>query len=193
MKGIQILLALLTTLVVTGFRYENVWIIDAKSQLAIHGSTNLTNFTCKFDCYNGGDTLQFVKNIAACELQFSRNRMTIPVRGFDCGVRQISRDFWETLKSETYPELDISFRSLQDIGHGNGDSVKGIVDITLAGVTVRYTIFYSVTQYKNTILLKGNHPVCFSDFNLKAPEKLQGLIKVRETLNVEFNLVLTPV
>jgi hypothetical protein len=193
MKRVSIISVIIVAFLSSGFTEKGIWIIDSDSQLTIHGSTNLTNFTCKIDCYTGNDTLHFVKNYTACELQFSRNRMTIPIRSFDCGAKQISQDFWKTLKSETYPQLDINFRSLQNLVVKNNTYVNGVVDITLAGVTARYTIRYHVTQHKNTILLKGIHPVYFSDFNLVAPEKLQGLIKVKEALNVEFNLVLIEV
>jgi hypothetical protein len=193
MKRVSKVLVIIIAFLSSGFVDKDIWIIDHKSQLTIHGSTNVTNFTCRMDCYSGSDTLEFVRDYVACELQFSRNRMTIPVRSFDCGARQISNDFWKTLKSEKYPQLDINFRSLQNLDVKENSSINGVVDITLAGVTARYTIRYQVTQYKNTILLKGIHPVYFSDFNLEAPEKLQGLIKVNECLNVEFNLVLKEV
>jgi hypothetical protein len=81
--------------------------------------------------------------------------------------------------------------SLQNPTYTNNSCVNGVVDITLAGVTKRYTIQFSVVRSnQNSIFLKGTHPVAFSDFDLDAPEKLAGLIKVREVLNVEFNLVL---
>jgi len=186
MKRASVILIVAITFLSSGFSDKGIWIIDADSQLSIHGSTNVSTFTCKIDCYRGSDTLHFVTNYAACELQFSRNRMTIPIRNFDCGSRQISKDFWKTLKSETYPQLDINFRSLQNLTVKNNSWINGVVDISLAGVTSRYTIRYRVTLDKNTILLKGTHPVNFSDFNLQAPEKLQGLIKVDEVLNVNL-------
>jgi hypothetical protein len=72
----------------------------------------------------------------------------------------------------------------------NNNCINGIVDITLAGITAEYTIRYHATRDKNIIMLKGTQPVNFSDFKLEAPEKLKGLIKVNESLKVEFNLVL---
>lgn len=177
----------------SSFTEKNLWVIDQESQLTIHGSTNVNKFACKIDCYVGKDTLQFVRNYKAREIQFSKNQMTIPTRSFDCGSKQISKDFWRTLKSETYPHLEINFLSLQNIVIKNNSNINGVVDITLAGVTARYIICYKVSQSRNTILLKGFHRVSFADFNLEAPQKLQGLIKVNESLNVEFNLVLTEV
>lgn len=175
----------------SGFSKKGIWIIDAESRLSIQGSSNVNNFICKIDYCTGTDTLQYEENNSTREMRFTRSRMTIPIRSFDCGSKPISKDFWKTLKAETYPELDIYFISLQNLYFKNNSNIKGIVDITLAGVTARYTIRYQVSiKDDGTVLLKGTHAVNFSDFRLKAPKKLKGLIKVKEVLNVEFNLVL---
>lgn len=185
-----IALALLSS----GFADKGIWIIDAESQLTIQGSTNVNEFVCKVAYYSGTDTLQFVENNERKELHFTRSRMTVPVRSFDCGAKPISKDFWKTLKAETYPDMNIDFISLQNLYFRNNCYIDGVVDITLAGVTTRYKIKYFVTvKDDGTVLLKGSHAVNFSDFQLQAPEKLSGLIKVKEALNVDFNLLLKEV
>lgn len=190
MKNSGIIILMLVFLTGTGFTEKGFWIIDTNSVLTIHGSTNINNFSCTMDCYIGGDTLRYVKSGTGYVLS-SNSPMTIPVNNFECNTRQISNDFRRTLNAETYPRLNINFRSIQNPVYTNNSCVNGIVDITLADVTTRYTIQFNVVRSKqNTILLNGIHPVAFSDFNLEAPEKLSGLIKVREVLNVEFNLVL---
>lgn len=172
---------------------SGTWIIGAGTKLAIQGSTNVNKFTCRFDYYYGSDTLQYLRNYLSGKLNFSNNRMIIPVHSFDCGAKQISNDFRKTLKAESYPELMIAFRSLENPFNQNDCFIDGVIDITLAGVTTTYTVRYMVRLEKNTIFLNGTHPVNFSDFRLEAPTKLQGLIKVEEVLNVEFNLVLKEV
>jgi len=191
MKTTGILAGIVTALMCCGFAFKGAWIIDAESRLTIQGSTNVNDFICKIDYCTGTDTLRCVENNSTQELQFTRSRMIVPIRSFDCGSKPISKDFWKTLKAEKYPELTINFISLQNQYFKNNSNIKGIVDITLAGVTARYTICYHVTLRSNdTVLLKGMHAVKFSDFQLVAPEKLVGLIKVKEGLKVEFNLVL---
>jgi hypothetical protein len=194
MKNIRWLMILTIALFCSGFTAtKDTWIIDPQSKLAIHGSTNVNTFTCEVDSYSGFDTLRYLNNLAACELQFIKNRMTIPIRKFDCGSRQISKDFWATLKSETYPQLDINFISLKNNSVEDDTFVTGTVDIRLAGVTARYNIRFQMRNSKGNVLLSGSHPVNFGDFRLRAPEKLNGLIRVKEALRVEFHLVLKSV
>jgi hypothetical protein len=194
MKTITILMILAASMAGSGFKSKGIWVIDAESQLTIQGSTNVNEFSCKIDYCTGTDTLQYVQANSTRELRFTRSRMTVPVRSFDCGAKPISKDFWKTLKAETHPNLEINFVSLQNIFFKDRTNIQGVVDITLAGVTTRYTICYDVTLQRNgNVLLNGTHAVNFSDFQLKAPEKLKGLIKVKEVLHVEFNLVLKEV
>ena len=192
MKRIILTAMLATILLGSSSSDSGTWIIVAGTKLAILGSTNVNKFTCRFDYYNN-DTLRYLRNHRTGKLNFSNNQMIIPVRSFDCGAKQISADFRKTLKSESYPELTIAFRSLENPFKHNDCFIDGVIDITLAGVTTTYTVGYLVRLDKNTIFLNGIHPVNFSDFGLEAPTKLQGLIKVDDVLNVEFNLVLKEV
>jgi hypothetical protein len=194
MNRIMTMLITVVALCGSGFTSTGIWVIDAESQLTIQGSTNVNDFTCKMEYCTGTDTLQYIEDTPISELRFTRSRMSVPVRSFDCGAKPISKDFWKTLKAATHPNLEINFISLQNIPFKNKTNVKGIVDITLAGVTTRYSICYKVTLRDNgTIVLNGIHTVNFADFQLVAPEKLKGLIKVKELLKVEFNLVLKEV
>ena len=175
----------------TGFTSKGIWIIDAESRLTIHGSTNVNDFICTIEYCTGTDTLQYSENNSKGELRFTRGRMTVPVRSFDCGAKPISKDFWKTVKAERYPNLEINFISLENLSFRDKRNIKGVVDITLAGMTTRYDIWYRVSLNEHgNIFLTGVHAVNFADFQLVAPEKLQGLIKVKESLKVQFNLVL---
>ena len=181
-------------LLVSGFSDRGIWIIDAQSQLTIQGSTNVNDFFCRVEYCAGTDTLQYQQDNDRGQMLFTRSRMTVPVRSFDCGAKPISKDFWKTLKADTYPQLEINFISLETPNFRDGKNIRGAVSIKLAGVTARYSICYQVNVYENgNVWLKGNHAVNFSDFELEAPEKLKGLIRVKEVLNVEFNLMLTKV
>ena len=192
MKKINISL-FIVVLFCSSFSNQGAWVIDSDSKLLIHGATNVNHFTCRVSSYLGRDTLRYSINYVAREIQFTDSRMVISIRDFDCGSKQISRDFRNALRSDDYPRLAISFISLQNIAIKNGAAIKGIVDITLAGVTTRYGIQFVLHVNEENIFLSGIQPINFADFRLKAPEKLNGLIRVRDIVNVEFQMVLQAV
>jgi hypothetical protein len=192
MKTINKIQILIIVLFCSGFYNEGTLVVDANSSLVIRGATNISRFTCSVESYGGHDTLHYFNNYVSSELQFASNRMTIPIVNFDCGSRQISRDFRETLKSDQHPHLNIRFISLSGNSIINQKQINGRMDITLAGVTRRYTVAFITSITNGDVVLSGKQAVNFADFNLKAPEKFSGMIRVRNTLYVEFYLVLKP-
>lgn len=178
-------------LICSSFTEQRSWVIDPESRLSIHGSTNVNSFRCNLRQYHNNDTLEFIRNSESIETKFTRNRMRVPVKGFNCGNNQITRDFLATLKSESYPHLEIFFRSFRYHSIKDNSYIDGTVDITLAGATKRYTVRYFARKPNDdTILLTGTQAVNFGDFKLEPPQKMMGLIQVQECLEVNFDLTL---
>lgn len=170
------------------------WVITPQSHIIINGATNVNNFTCRMEKYVGSDTLVYNAKGSDCTLQVGHSQLNIPLSNFNCGSPMITEDFQSALKADRYPVMNIKFLSLPDIESVlSGDTNRGRMAITLAGVTKTYEIECSVrhTRY-NTVILSGRNSVCFSDFHLPAPKKMLGLIRVQEGLEVEFELHLKP-
>lgn len=166
------------------------WVIDYNSQLFIHGQTNVNSFTCFISCYNSNDTLTYQADTKSKTLEFDQNMMIIPIFNFNCGNNLITKDFRTTVKADKNPYLNISFVSLEQNSGSVAD--KGLLEITLAGVTRRVSVKFTQTKKGDFLQLSGNHSVCFSDFALQAPARMLGLVKVEEDLRVEFKLLIRP-
>lgn len=166
------------------------WVIDYNSQLLIHGQTNVNRFTCLIGCYNSMDTLQYESDKSGGRMVFADNAMTIPVYNFNCGNNLITKDFRSTVKAEQFPYLTLSFVSLDK--QESCTRASGVLNISLAGVSRPVNVQFNMTRKGDFILLTGKHAVSFGDFQLQAPERMLGLVKVEETLNVEFSLLLRP-
>jgi hypothetical protein len=191
MKYFLSLLLLLTLTATVRIEERGKWVIDYNSQLMIHGKTNVSSFTCFISCYNSTDTLNYELNTATKNLIFDKNKMVIPVFNFNCGNTMITKDFRQTVNVDKYPYLNIAFLSLDR--NGEDDLASGKMEITLAGVVKTATIHFNLKPKGDFIQLTGRHAVSFSDFNLQAPERMMGLVKVKEDLLVEFNLLIRPV
>jgi YceI-like domain len=163
-------------------------IIGPETRLIIHGQTNVNSFQCKMDFYTKLDTLAYTTDNDGCMLFFKENKMNIPVHTFDCENKLINKDFYQVLKSDRYPFVQIQFVALER--WAGAPNIGGTAYITLAGVTRPFTIHYQVNSTTKQLLLKGHQKICFSDFGLEAPQKMMGLIKVQDNLEVEFHLAL---
>ena len=65
------------------------------------------------------------------------------------------------------------------------------MNITIAGITRTYKIDCSLMNCSENTLLIGSQKIMLSDFKLKPPEKLYGLVKVDDEITVNFSIILT--
>lgn len=166
------------------------WVVEKTSSLDISGRTNVSRFSCSLPTHAAPDTISFVQTGQAVTL---RGVMRLSIADFDCHSRMMTGDLRKTLKADVYPDLILRFIDLERMPASgvDEDRVRGWVEITLAGVCRRFCIDYSVCRPRDgAISLTGARDLCFSDFGLAPPQKMCGLVKVSNTLQVRFTLAL---
>lgn len=166
------------------------WVIEKNSSLNIQGETNVNSFQCDVTEYLDNDTLFYANDEVSRKLSFTNSSLWIDIKKFDCHSRLITNDFREALKSDKNPSLKITFLSLDQFTNPcSSQFIKGVVDVSLANVTKRTELCYTIkTLPGNRIELQGSHLFTFSDFNLKAPKKMAGLIRTKDRIKVNFLL-----
>ncbi len=169
---------------------QSRWVIERNSSLNIQGETNINNFQCDVTEYLKPDTLAYTENNDIKKLSFTNSCLLVDVKRFDCHNRFITDDFRAALKADENPNLKIVFLTIDQFSANcNSQSVKGIVEIGLARLIRRVEIDYTIkTLPGNRIQMNGSHIFSFSDFNLKAPRKLAGLIRTKDLIKVNFQL-----
>jgi hypothetical protein len=166
------------------------WVIQKSSNLCIEGRSNINSFRCDITEYLQPDTICLFKDVQTMKPFPMKGGLSIRIKGFDCHQKHITNDLRKTLKADEQPALKIN---LLNIGYYNGnvENIRGWVSIELAGVIKRTEIDYQVRSSNPGFLqLNGSRKLKFSDFGLKPPQKLAGLIKVEEELTVRFQLML---
>ncbi len=166
------------------------WIIDKSSVFVIQGKSNVAPFTCQTAQYLNKDTITIYRDANPhTPLSFSGG-LKVLIRWFNCEQQVMTKEMWRTLKEKEKPEMKIT---LINVGRyeRNGEKVLGVVEVELAGVVKRFEILFEVNNsHKNILSFSGIRQFRFSDFRLKAPNKLAGLIKVEEDILVRFKISL---
>jgi hypothetical protein len=163
-------------------------VISESSSLTVNGSTNVNKFSCEIPAYDQIDTLTITRNGKGITLA---GNIGLSVQSFDCHNTMMTRDLRKTLKEKQYPRLYIQFLSLSEIPgvSAKTQTITGLVNIELAGVTKQFEINYQIsTDAAKVIHLLGSKAINFSDFNLIPPRKLGGMIKTNDQLSVTFHL-----
>lgn len=171
------------------------WAVQKTSSLKIEGSSNVNRFACEVQGYFQTDTIAFTPAQDVTRVVPLSGSLTVDVAGFDCQNRMLTKDLRKTLRSDAHPKLEVRFISLERIPflQDNKDQLKGVVEVELAGVSKRFEIDYSLLKQGGNLQLDGHREFNFSDFRLKAPQRLGGMIRVKDQFNVRFHLNLQQV
>ncbi|HNP07585.1 MAG TPA: YceI family protein [Cyclobacteriaceae bacterium] len=169
------------------------FIVLPSSKITIDGKTNVNSFRCAITQYVGRDTLVLQEGGRNKKPFFKKGYVGLEAARFDCGVQLMTNDFWKTIKYKEYPVVSIEFISFErtlQLTSGN-DIFKGRMQISLAGVTRPFEMNCTIeVEESGLIHFKGGRQFTFSDFNLEAPSKMMGLVKVENEIEVSFHLVL---
>jgi len=116
----------------------------------------------------------------------------IPIREFRASNQMMYSDFLEMMKESEYPIIEIYFKrkQLNRVHSGNYNSCPDI-RITIAGVTRVYKIDCSILPCAENMFIQGEKKLKLTDFHLKPPVKLKGLVKVSDEINVNFGFMIT--
>ncbi len=165
-------------------------IILNESKLRINGTSNVTDFECKYANNFEVDTLSHQLEITNDSVLVSGDSLPLTIDSFDCGKRAINKDFRNTLKSKEYPNIDIT---LLEVYSENGQPKSASIAISLGGATQQYVVsLVEETNDGKVVAISGTQKLKLSDFNLEPPRALFGLIKVRDELVVSFELLVKP-
>lgn len=168
------------------------WVIQKTSSLNIAGHTNVNSFACAVNQYTRPDTITCIYNKDQRSAGITlKGSLLIDVDAFDCHNRPMTSELKKTLKQPQYPYLKIAFLSLEKMPdpQSRNESVKGWVNIEMAGVCKRFEINYELMVKNDACIeLIGCRTFCFSDFDLEPPQKMGGVIRVKNEIDVQFHL-----
>ncbi|MDX9946163.1 MAG: hypothetical protein RBS38_02275 [Bacteroidales bacterium] len=156
------------------------------SYLVIMGESNVNRFSFTF------------KNPPPDQVSNPRNNMLwngtelfIPVRDFEASNPHMYKDFLHQMQESRFPYISIRFIDFSTEKHTDSVShLKYNVGITLAGVTRVYAIDCELVSCGNNSTIRGAEMLKLTDFNIPPPQKLNGLIKVRNEISVSFSLMI---
>lgn len=171
--------------------YHKVSILS--SWITIHGETNINNFHCNLNkSTDKGNIL--VKNVWSNDkLDFEGFELSYEVADFECGLQAMNNDFQALLRAHEEPFLRLQLNSLflnPDNENFETLDVDAEVVVAIAGMKRKIEVFQS--QVKNHtsahLTLMGRKELLMSDFNIEAPTKFFGMVKVDDSIEIEFEI-----
>ena len=158
------------------------------SYLVITGESNVNEFELVWTSGSMGD----FKGNELTTVDSSFLIYSIPVKDFEANNFIMYEDFIKLMKAEEFPRIVLKIPQDQlKLLYSGGTNDNPEIFITIAGVTRKFNVQCSVLLcQENSFILNGTQKVNLKDFQMTPPVKLQGLVKVREEINVSFAIII---
>ncbi len=167
--------------------------IHPDSRVAIQGTTNVNNFACvsESDLPHG----VFLAETSETDntIEFSDAVLKLQVESFDCLNRRMNRDLQDAMGAPAHPEILIRLLEAtpvenQAAAENNQLLVK--MAISLNGVVKNTQVVIDYNQIEPYLFsFVGSKELNMTDFNIDPPSPALGLIKVRDKITIQFNLL----
>ena len=191
----KILITIILVLFLPNAEGLNKYYVELKSESAfkIHGLTNINSFDFTYFIKNSPVVLCPLVNHTDSLYNITIADFQMPLQSFETDNPQMKQDFLDLVKEKQYPTMTISVRNFYILHTNNFNNCvkkKGtaIVAITLGGITKLYSIQFIINGKDKAFSIEGHQTLNIRDFNLEPPTKFFGLVQVKETIEIDFNL-----
>ena len=117
--------------------------------------------------------------IEAFELAVSAATLSSPKDGVD-------KNMHKALKVEQFPDITFTLARLESAP----GSVRGVGTLRIAGVEREVALVLTTERRGNTLVVKGRLPLLMTDYGIKPPTALLGMLKTDPKVTVTFEAIL---
>ena len=162
-------------------RYE----IAPESRFWIDGTATTGRWTCEAADVSGhgasGDGALSVE-------------IAIPVRDLDCGSGVMNRDLARALGADDHPDIAFTLDHAEPVGTepapGTWVPVEATGTLRLAGADRQITVqAEGRRQPDGRVEVRGRHALLMTDFGVRPPSHVAGLVRARDAVVARFELV----
>lgn len=170
---------------------------NAGSRVWIEGGSNVRNWSCRATTFDAKVELDAQEgpgtDAAALAASIQRVSVKLSARDLKCGNRKMERDLYTALKANDplVPSTIIGlFAATSESRQGSVLETHGT--IAVAGVEKPVTVQISTELMADgSVKASGSVPLLMTDFGVKPPVGLFGLIRSKNAVVVKFELLVS--
>jgi len=167
--------------------------IEQGSQLSIQGTTNVNSFECFSKQAFNQQAVQLAIDPVTKAVSFDRAVLHIKVKELDCDNNKMNADLCDALNYERFPNITIKLHDAK--------LVSGSISSEWSEIIVNATLKITDQERRVELRAKGkivdggryrfvaNKALKMTDFGVEPPTALMGLIRVRDEITINFDLV----
>lgn len=151
------------------------------SYVNILGTTNINEFNCSYEASLPKEEFQVTLLRKEGVIEVQHEALFLKVVSFKCPNSEMTKDFHDLLRYTDYPFIIFKVQKIID------NKIAEIM-IEMAGEQKTYQIKIENDQDENSLICNTTMQICITDFGLEAPEKFFGMVKVNDTITVDFKI-----
>ena len=166
--------------------------LQPESKLWVEGKSTIRGFSCTAN--EVGAVVDAVPNgiaqVSAAQKGVRAVRITVPAEKLDCGNGTMNEHMRKAIKLSDNPAIEFTMASY-DVSKAT-EGVAGTLTGTLklGGVAKTIAVPATASAENGALHVIGGYELKMSDFDLTPPSLMFGRIKVRDEVNVKFDLLL---
>ncbi len=168
--------------------------VSPGSSMWIEGRSNVNSFRCTTEAIEGHG---MIANTGTGGVRAASVVLTAGIDTFDCGKQGMNRDMQKALKAEEFPEIRFELDSASidpDFASSVSHQIVARGRLTLAGRERPVDMTVTAEPLPNKgFRVTGSLPLLMTDYGVKPPRKVLGLIRVRDAIVVHFDISTTQV
>lgn len=169
------------------------------SRVWIEGGSNLRNWSCAAQAFDARVELEVANRTRADTGTLAglvqRVSVQVAVRDLKCGNRKMEKDLYRALKAEdaSTPTYILATFSAVPGTPRNGMTVDTEGTLSVAGVERPSRARITLERLTDgTVKARGAVPLLMTDFGVKPPTGLFGLVRSKNEVTVKFELIIHP-
>ena len=157
------------------------------SELIVSGTSSLHDWDINAEEQKG----QIVLGVTD-QLNIKKMKVVFIAESLKSGKNSMDKNTYKALDTKEHKTIIFELLDTNDIiSLGNEKyKVKSVGNLTVAGVTKRITLEFSLDASPNKINLKGEKKIKMTDFNIDPPKALFGTITTGDEITIKFNTIL---
>jgi polyisoprenoid-binding protein YceI len=112
--------------------------------------------------------------------------LTIPAASLSSPKAGLDKNMHKALKVEQHPEITFRLKTLE----GPAEALRAVGTLRIAGVERDVVLLLKTERRDGALVVKGSLPLLMTDYGIKPPTAMLGMLKTDPKVTVSFETVL---
>jgi hypothetical protein len=163
------------------------------SRVTVVGSTNVNEFSCISNQAVGNKALR-ITNRSTQGISFENALIKLRSESLNCGNEVMNKKLFQTLQADKFESIIIELEEAKPVTVNFVSSSSGILISARVFITLAGKRRLNVIELKCEIInqnkyhFTGRHVLSLSEYGIIPPEAFFGLVKVNDSIIVQFDL-----